>query len=115
MAFNSDDVRIVTLPGGNQGPGLVILHDAAVASNTINTAYFARRTALASRGDEAKDYAVQKRYAAIAGQVKAGRGRDKTGASDVGAVLVAVGNNAPVMARLRVTTSADGLDTITVA
>ena len=115
MAFNADNVRITTLPGGNQGAGLVILHDSGATSAQIAAnAYFVRGTALASRGDEEKDFAVLKRYNAIVGQVKAGRPRGQTGATDVGAVLVAVGSSDPTMKKLAVETNADGVDTIKV-
>ena len=115
MAFNSDGVRVNIYPAGNQGPGLVILHDPGSTSAQIaNNAFFARGTALATRGDTDKDNAVQKRYAGIAGMVKAGRGRDKTAATDAGGVLIAAGSNDPVMKRLAVSTDAAGADTIRV-
>ena len=115
MAFNSDNVRITTLPGGNQGPGLIILHDPSATSAVIAaSAYFVRATALATRNDTLKDEAVLKRYEAMAGQIRAGRGRAKRAATDVGAVLIAVGSSDPVQKKLAVSTDANGVDTVVV-
>ena len=116
MAFKDDKVRTTTLPGGNQGPGLIILHDPGTTHANINTAYLARGTALATTNDRIKDEAVLKRYEAMAGQIKAGRGRANRGATDVGAVLVRVGSDGVSLARAHVTTDATtGVDTVTVS
>ena len=103
MAFHSSGTRITAVPGANSAPGLVIIHDSTVTSANINTTYFVRTTALPATGDVEEQESRRKRYEAIVGQVQAGRGRGQdTAGTTIGAALIAIGNNDPVLKRLAV-------------
>lgn len=109
MAFRDAQVNIE--PGR---PAIVVVQDNSVTSAAIAaSAYWVRSTALATQNDPTKDYAAEKRYEGVAGAIRQGRGRDGV-AGTVGALIVGVGNNDPVLKRGLVSTDANGVDTVTI-
>ena len=120
MAFT--DARVTVIPGGNAAPGIVIVYDptptvtsATIAENTSATqrSYFSRINATpnmfkAGHALTDQDLFDFKKYEGIIAAIRGGRANPQTALDNnqsknsIGAILIAIGNDAPVMKRLAV-------------
>ena len=120
MAFT--DARVTVIPGGNAAPGIVIVSDptptvtsAAIAASTSarTRTYFSRINATPNMFKAGHELTNQdlfdfKKYEGILAAIRGGRANPQTALTNnesknsIGAILIAIGNDAPVMKRLAV-------------